>query len=205
MSELIYGRHAVLEALRAARSAMPPPGEAKASTSRGRASSQRFLSRPRRLKFPRSIKGGLFDKLAQQARNTERCARSRRLSLRRTRRHSRSGSQRAALRSSFSTTSRTRKISARSRTAEAMAVHGVIIRNGAPLASRLPFQTPAPARSSSCQLRSPTSTAPSTPSRRRTSGLPGLDSGPDAPLLEESALTGAVAVVVGMAPRASAA
>ncbi len=192
MSELIYGRHAVLEALRLRRRIYRLWLEG-VDGSQG-SIVQRFLSRPRRLKFPRGIKGG-----RSQARPTAprpgRCARSRRLSSRRTRRHS-LGSRRAPC-SSSSTTSRTRRISALFPHSRGDGGARRDHPGTAPLASRPAVSKRQRQRSSSCRLQVTNLDRTIDTLKAQNIWITGLDTRPDAPLLEKSALTGAVAVVVG--------
>lgn len=200
MSELIYGRHAVLEALRAARRRIYRLWLEGVNGSQDGGIVAEILERAEAAKIPtRSIKGGLFDKLAQQRVNAQGVA----LEV--------DGYPYVELEDILAQDhgepplllildhiQDPQNLGALFRTAEAMAVHGVIIPE-----RRAAGITPAVSNASAGaveQLR----VAQVTNLNRTIDTLKaqniwvtGLDSGPDAPLLEESALTGAVAVVVG--------
>ena len=199
MSELIYGRHAALETLRAGRRRiyrlwLEGEGDAHGETL------QEIRARAEAAKVPtRSIKGGLFDRLDQQRVNAQGVA----LEV--------DAYPYVALEDILEQERKEpplllvldhiqdpQNLGSLFRTAEAMGVHGVIIPE-----RRAAGITPAVSNASAgavelLQVAQVTNLNRAIEAlKQRDIWITGLDSGPDAPLLEERAVSGAVAVVVG--------
>ena len=200
MSELIYGRHAVLETLRAARRRIYRLWLEGAEDAQGSAIVQEILDRAEAAKVPvRSIKGGLFDKLAQQRANAQGVALEvdvyPYVDLDDIVAQARSEPPLILILDHIQDP---QNLGALFRTAEAMAVHGVVIPE-----RRAAGITPAVSNASAGAVEQMRVAQVANVNRAidflksRNIWVTGLDSGPDVPLLEAQAVTGALAVVVG--------
>jgi 23S rRNA (guanosine2251-2'-O)-methyltransferase len=204
MSELIYGRHAVLEALRVARRRvfrlwLEGEGEGDPPTT---GILGEIVTAAQATNIPlRTIKGGLFDKLAQQNVNTQGVA----LEVgdypyvdldNILARAKKSGEPPLLL--ILDHLQDPQNLGTLIRTAEAMGVHGIILPD-----RRAAGITPAVSNSSSGAVERMAVTQVTNLNRtiellkERNIWVAGLDNGPDVPLLDPPSLRGALALVVG--------
>ncbi len=203
MSELIYGRRAVLETLRAARRhifRLWLEGEEHHQTTTG--SFQEILERAATLNLPiRAIQGGLFDKLAQQNTNAQGVALEvgdyPYVEVSDILRRAQSANEPPLL-LVLDHIQDPQNLGALIRTAEAMGVHGLIIpdRRAARITAAV---SNASAGAVEQMLVAQVTNINRTIDELKTRNIwfAGLDSAGDAPLVAPDTLRGALAVVVG--------